>query len=53
MIDIMFGGVAGVLAAKRVIRVFAGGCGFSKKQTGRPVGVPASAIHKKAMGGKT
>ncbi len=32
LIHIMFGGVAGVLAARRVIRDFASGCGFSKSK---------------------
>ena len=36
LIHIMFGGVAGVLAAGRVTRVFASGCGFSKSKLGVP-----------------
>jgi hypothetical protein len=34
LIHIMFEGVAGVLAARRVIRVFASGCGFRKSKLG-------------------
>ena len=34
LIHIMFAGVAGVLAARRVIRVFASRCGFRKSKLG-------------------